>query len=292
MTEIAESMWRRLDLFSETQACWIWRVLVVWFAAWSLVGLFVVGFSLNIPGGSIPDMLFMLLASGILFMESIRQRGFGTSMVAFAWVAGVSGIVEGVGAKTGIPFGPYFYTDAFGWRLFGILPVTIPLAWWVVVLPLFHLAASRLRRGGAAAWLFISVAVASSAVWIDLLLEPVAWLVRGYWIWESGGPYYGVPSQNFLGWFMTAFLITLGLCAIFGKAPVREPVHPPWGPWGQGVLAVVILTFVLSAMVNGHSMAGFIGLAFLVFQGLSLRSLGRVAVSEKEKPETSKKSKG
>ena len=285
MTRLADLI-RRYDLFEGGPGLWLWRVILVWFAAWSLVGLFVVGFSLDIPGGSIPDMLFMILGSALVFMEMVKLRGIRQTSVAFVWVACVSGIIEGVGAETGVPFGSYYYTEAFGWRILGILPISIPLAWWIVVMPLFLLAACRLKQAGAAAWLFISMSVASSAVWIDLLLEPVAWQIRGYWIWEEGGPYFGVPSQNFLGWFMTAFLISLGLTWIFRKSDSEQEIEQPWGPWTQRVLAVVIFTFVLSAMVGGYAVAGVIGLCFLGFQAWSIRPLKAQAFAEKERSGT------
>ena len=29
----------------------------------------------------------------------------------------------------------------------------------------------------------------------------------GIWVWERGGPYFGVPLRNYLGWLATTFLI-------------------------------------------------------------------------------------
>lgn len=271
---------RRLDWPSPGPERWAWRVVLGWFAAWSLVGFFVVGLSLPIPGGSIPDVLFMLLASGVILLESVRIRGWARTLAAFGWVAVVSGVIEGVGAETGVPFGQYRYTDAFGYKLFGTLPVSIPLAWWVVVFPLYQLACARMRRPGRGAALWVALAVATAAVWVDLLLEPVATLGREYWIWEEAGRYYGVPAQNFLGWFLTAGLISLGLSAILKGDGVRlgadgAPAWFPWGPYSQGVLAVVVLTFVVAALVGGYPAGAVIGLGFLGYLAGSLRPFVR-----------------
>jgi uncharacterized membrane protein len=35
-------------------------------------------------------------------------------------------------------------------------------------------------------------------------------MVHGqHWIWENGGLYFGIPLQNFFGWWLTAFLVYL-----------------------------------------------------------------------------------
>ena len=47
------------------------------------------------------------------------------------------------------------------------------------------------------------------AAW-DLVIDPVlSGPTVGAWVWERGGPWYGVPVQNYLGWIVTAFTINL-----------------------------------------------------------------------------------
>ncbi|MCY1691339.1 carotenoid biosynthesis protein [Exiguobacterium sp. SL14] len=45
-------------------------------------------------------------------------------------------------------------------------------------------------------------------VWLDLAIDPVAAL-NHYWIWQESGIYYDIPSQNFLGWYLTALFFSL-----------------------------------------------------------------------------------
>jgi len=40
---------------------------------------------------------------------------------------------------------------------------------------------------------------------IDLFMDPLeVW--KGAWTWVNGGPYFGVPIGNFVGWFTVAVL--------------------------------------------------------------------------------------
>ena len=41
----------------------------------------------------------------------------------------------------------------------------------------------------------------------DLCLDPIKSTIEGAWIWKEGGAYWGVPISNFLGWYLTVFLI-------------------------------------------------------------------------------------
>ena len=41
----------------------------------------------------------------------------------------------------------------------------------------------------------------------DLSMDPVWSTVMHGWIWLQGGPYFGVPVSNFLGWYLTVYVI-------------------------------------------------------------------------------------
>jgi putative membrane protein len=43
-------------------------------------------------------------------------------------------------------------------------------------------------------------------VW-DFSQEPMWSTIGHFWIWRHGGPYFGVPITNFLGWFLTNYII-------------------------------------------------------------------------------------
>ena len=273
--------------FSEGNLRLLWWIAAGWFLIWALVGIFVITLDLDVPGGGSADFLFLILASVVIFLETLRLQGWKWSMGSFLWIAVFSGLVEYIGATTGWPFGNYTYTPAFGPQLVGILPLSIPLAWWVVIMPLYGLARSRARLGPVSTWVLIPFFVASSAVWVDLLLEPVAWLKRGYWLWEATGLYYGVPSQNFAGWFGTAAILTHGLLlaeVLTGKKILRPT---PFSPRALTVLVVVLVTFALGALVGGYWLGALFGVLLIIFLGGSV--LFPVPVSPvEESPETCK----
>lgn len=49
----------------------------------------------------------------------------------------------------------------------------------------------------------------------DLAMDPMM-VASGHWIWEVEGAYFGIPVQNFWGWWLTSFT-TLILFQWFGQ---------------------------------------------------------------------------
>jgi len=77
------------------------------------------------------------------------------------------------------------------------------LAWTISHIFLKNLGSGITRRN-----LFQVPAIASfvMVMW-DFCIDPVTSTIDRDWIWENGGNYFGVPIQNFFGWFLTVFLI-------------------------------------------------------------------------------------
>ena len=47
------------------------------------------------------------------------------------------------------------------------------------------------------------------AVNLDMIMDPVAVSpVIQEWVWNNGGPYFGIPISNFIGWFGVTFTVT------------------------------------------------------------------------------------
>jgi len=177
------------------------------------------------------DAVWMFLAAAILVALLIPLWGTLMTLRQFLFIAVTTGILETVGVLTGFPFGDYEYTNRYGFRLFGTLPLAIPFAWFVVV-----------AGGGAAVSSLLpalgrwrrALAVAFLAVLTDLNLEPIAWKLRGYWLWypDELEPPGHPPFCNYLAWFVIAFVVALWLPKSLPDSDSREAsaraLRPLW----------------------------------------------------------------
>jgi putative membrane protein len=178
------------------------------------------------------DFVFHVLAAGNLLFALSAWLGWRKTWTSFVVIGVLSAITETIGTKTGFLFGPYFYTERMGPMLGGTLPLAIPFAWWNILGSFYMLARYALPRLGSRS---TSLLVAALATILDWVMEPFAWKIRGYWIWENAH----IPLQNYVGWFVLSF----ALCRI-------SPLHGPYRPeLDKRCLAVpvLMLTFFISA---------------------------------------------
>jgi putative membrane protein len=126
-------------------------------------------------------------------------------------VTSLTWLVEWVGSTTGIPFGHYHYTRVLQPQVAGV-PLLIPLAWWMMLGPAWAVASAILAplRRSAGWWYSPLAALLSGAVFTawDFYLDPQM-VDRGLWSWDVPGGYFGIPWVNFLGWWLTASVISL-----------------------------------------------------------------------------------
>ena len=164
-------------------------------------------------------------------------------------------MLENIGVATGFPFGPYHYTDVLGPKL-GYVPLMIGPAYlgvgylsWVLATVL----AGDVKRGADAFQMVVTPLIGAfiMVLW-DLSMDPMASTVAQWWIWEQGGGFFGVPLQNYLGWYLTVFAFML-LFALYLRARAPEPKHPqPRGYYLQAIAmyAVVGLDFVMTYLMK------------------------------------------
>ncbi len=188
------------------------------------------------------DAVWMGLAATVVYFHTVAAEGLATARRWAVIVLVGSAFFEWVGARTGFPFGAYAYTDRFGWRLGGVLPVAIPLAWLVVLLCGRYLV--QTVWPDATRWQ-LAAGVAAVAVLTDLNLEFVAWKVRGYWVWT---PHAGVgvpdgpPLQNYAAWFALSFALSILLPPNYALRLRRpSPLRP---------VLVLVLTNALFLLVR------------------------------------------
>lgn len=145
------------------------------------------------------------------------------TLAFFGLSAVISWAYEQVGVATGLVYGAYHYTDYLGVKL-GHVPLLIPLAWFMMVYPSYVIAnllverrATGTRPGAAALVRLACVGAVVMTAW-DLVIDPILSgpTIRA-WVWDSGGPYFGIPIQNYLGWLLTTFTVYLLYRAVEGR---------------------------------------------------------------------------
>ena len=103
----------------------------------------------------------------------------------------------------------------------------------------------------------VSICAALLMVFWDLSMDPLRATIEGRWVWQSPGVYLGIPMSNFLGWFLTAWLMFRAfgawLLANRKRLPLRDE-FAKWPFWAVG--AMVYLSFcgeyLLNPMVDGR----------------------------------------
>jgi putative membrane protein len=178
---------------------------------------------LFVAGGLLPErfswtasVVIALTAAATLLSET-RARPVRQAMTQFLVICSVLFAVEYLGVRSGVPFGRYAYTDVLGFRVLGV-PAAISLAWYSTVVNAWRVARGLVFSGGPAS---AAGAVALTGVLtlsLDILLEPMAAFVTGYWVWESGA----IPLQNYSSWFLFSVLIAFLLSRTTPGTPMRD----------------------------------------------------------------------
>jgi len=183
------------------------RIIIVLLALFALNTLLIGAFFL--AGRTPPVPLFMLvtfLPFTVAILHAGRRLGWKGMLIMLGISFLVSLIFESVGVATGWIYGPYHYTDQLGPKFLGLVPLFVPLGWFLMSYPSFVLADwmtptawGRIKR----ALVVAALGALAMTAW-DVVMDP-ARVHAGMWVWEVDGPYFGVPLQNYLGWWLTTF---------------------------------------------------------------------------------------
>ena len=234
---------------------------------YTLVSLFI-----GVPYHSFLTPLLTLLAFSFALLHSYQNLGWKHALLLLALTFGVSLLFESVGVATGWVYGPYHYTDKLGAKFLGLVPLLIPVAWFMMTYPAYEIA-RRLVPPSKAAWVWrLGVAALGALVmtaW-DLAMDPMM-VAGGHWVWDKPGPYFGVPLQNYWGWWLTIF-VTFCLFLSLGKAtPVQEGSTDGF----SGLAIISFATTGLSSVVadfefglDGPALVGVFALLPWVLLGL------------------------
>lgn len=158
----------------------------------------------------------------------------------------VSTGAELLGTSTGFPFGAYHYLTGLGYKISGLVPFTIPLSWFYLGFSAYLLAymglagLGRLRVPGAVA--LGSLLLTS---W-DFVLDPaMSQTTMPFWAWDQPGAFFGMPYQNFAGWFGTGAVFMTLAAFLWSKKP-QMPTHLPLAL----PLAVYLSNFAFAMVIS------------------------------------------
>jgi uncharacterized membrane protein len=207
-----------------------------------LAGTFNDGVSRRVLAGLVAALVILSGLNGLIVMlllfslwHASVALGVRLALAFFAITTVTSWIFEEIGVVTGLVYGPYHYTSTLGPWL-GSVPVLIPLAWFMLIYPSYVVAnlivdgwpvGTPGDRGHLVRLALVGALVMTA--W-DLVVDPIlTGPTVGAWVWERGGPYYGVPLQNSLGWIATTFTVY-----ILYRSVERRSMPQPAGPVSLG----------------------------------------------------------
>ena len=174
----------------------------------------------------LPDVLAfnpLFVLTGVLVMRSPLIVGVlpvvdRRAALGVAALAAYSYAIEIVGVTTGWPYGAFEYGVSLGPMLGGV-PIALPVfflplvanAYLLCLLLLGPLADRALPR---------LLSVIALVLAMDVVLDPGA-VALGFWLYEGGGAFYGVPLSNYAGWVLSATIAVVVLDATFDRAALR-----------------------------------------------------------------------
>lgn len=229
------------------------------------------GFHLPRPVWLLPAFTLVYFAFAVAHAGAYLGWRNGLSFWAISFI--VSLAFEAVGVATGAIYGPYHYTDRLGPKIFGLVPIMIPLAWFMMIYSthgLVNVLTYPPRRGrGWAVWLALISAVAMTA-W-DLSMDP-AMVKAGHWVWHQPGPFFGIPVSNYIGWLETTFVVYLLYRLFELRWPPRHTELDWFGLLPFGAYIITWLNQVFSRGLTGTpalSLVAFFAMGAWVFASLS-----------------------
>lgn len=149
-----------------------------------------------------------LLFTAFAFTHGVLRYGVRTMVIFLVAVVVIGWSYESLSIATGFPFGDYYYTDGMGAKI-GQVPFAIMPSYFAFGYLSWSLATVLLGKrdngvSGSDTWALPIVSSFVMVMW-DVCMDPLCSTLLGEWVWEDGGPYFGVPLSNFMGWFLTVF---------------------------------------------------------------------------------------
>ncbi|MCZ8363703.1 MAG: carotenoid biosynthesis protein [Microcystis sp. LE19-251.1A] len=181
-------------------------------------------FAWSMAGGGV---VYMVLGMAAVAVYAYRTLGVWHWLGFMVPAISLSLCSELLGTSTGFPFGHYRYLSGLGYKIAGLVPFTIPLSWFYLGFSAYIIARVGLSTLALPQWLQNLGAIAIGAVLLtswDFVLDPaMSQTTIPFWIWEQPGDFFGMPYENFAGWFGTGCVFMTVATLIWQAQPVKLP---------------------------------------------------------------------
>ncbi|QDZ40997.1 carotenoid biosynthesis protein [Euhalothece natronophila Z-M001] len=203
-------------------------------------------FEYSMAGGGV---VYMLLGFGAVAFYAYQNLGGKRWLTFMVPALSLSLASELLGTSTGFPFGHYHYLSGLGYKIADLVPFTIPLSWFYVGFCTYLIARVGLEQIALPSWIRSLSAIALGSLLLtfwDFVLDPaMSQADVPFWVWEQPGAFFGMPYQNFIGWFITG-MIFMGVAHLFwSNEPLglaRRDLTFPFAIYFSNILFGVILS--------------------------------------------------
>jgi putative membrane protein len=222
--------------------------------------------------------LVTLLSFTFAVLHGSEHFGWKRNLLLLGLTFTVSLFFECIGVATGKVYGPYHYTDLLGPKFLGLVPLIIPAAWFMMTYPSFVIATRLIPEQWKGAPRLVGIAAVGALVmtaW-DLAMDPLM-VAGGNWVWDVKGAYFGVPLQNYWGWWLTTF-VTFALFLLLGRVSlVRQNI------WSDNFDQLAVASYIIVGLssiitvtrigLGGAGLAGLFAMLPWVIMGWKNRQL-------------------
>ncbi len=194
-----------------------------------------------------------------------QRYGWASLAILLAATVVISLAFESFGVATGRVYGPYHYTQKLGPKFLGLVPYIIPAAWFMMMYASQVMAERVLhQRTTSNLGRILTVAAVGAVImtaW-DLAMDPL--MVAGeHWVWEVQGAYFGIPLQNYAGWWLTSFCVLVAFqLARWGlhARPVAPSVPDRWAVIAYALMggSTILMDFLTG--LDGPALVGIFAL--------------------------------